>query len=175
MPVTRLDFATLHLRDALDLAILIEQEAQERYTEFADLLETHHTVEAAAFFRTMADYERQHAADLNARRTERFGDAPRTMSSAQIFDVEAPDYDAIRTYMGRRAALQVALVAEEKARDFFAAALPHVTDNEVKHLFAELRDEEIQHHDKVLGELAKLPRDPITSLDDPSDPPVAID
>ncbi len=37
------DFASLSLQDALDLAILVEEEAQERYLEFVDQMEQHHT------------------------------------------------------------------------------------------------------------------------------------
>ena len=42
-----IDFASLTLQDALDLAILIEEEAKERYEEFAENLSLHHTPEAA--------------------------------------------------------------------------------------------------------------------------------
>ena len=45
-----IDFASLSLQDALDLAILVEEEAQERYLEFVDQMEQHHTKEAAGFF-----------------------------------------------------------------------------------------------------------------------------
>jgi len=31
-----IDFASLSLKDALDLAVLVEEEARERYEEFAD-------------------------------------------------------------------------------------------------------------------------------------------
>ena len=47
---TKIDFANLSLMDALDLAIFIEEEAKERYTEFYDQIVVHHTPEAAAFF-----------------------------------------------------------------------------------------------------------------------------
>ena len=73
MPPT-IDFATLSLQDALDLAILIEEEAKERYEEFADQLAKHHTPEAAQFFQTMAGNEAKHGADLLMRRQALFGD-----------------------------------------------------------------------------------------------------
>jgi hypothetical protein len=56
-----IDFASLTLQDALDLAILIEEEAKERYEEFADNLSLHHTPEAAHFFTTMAGTQRSTA------------------------------------------------------------------------------------------------------------------
>ena len=49
-----IDFSALTLKDALDLAILIEEEARERYEDFADQMEQHHTPEAGRFFRFMA-------------------------------------------------------------------------------------------------------------------------
>ncbi len=42
-----IDYATLTLKDALDLAILIEDEARDRYTEFVDQMEIHHTPDSS--------------------------------------------------------------------------------------------------------------------------------
>jgi erythrin-vacuolar iron transport family protein len=70
------DFASLGLQDALDLAILVEEEAQERYLEFVDQMEQHHTKEAATFFAAMARNEQKHGEELRARRRSLFGDAP---------------------------------------------------------------------------------------------------
>ena len=58
------DFASLDLKDALDLAIMIEDEARERYEEFAEQMEAHHTPEAARFFRFMSSNEEKHRAEL---------------------------------------------------------------------------------------------------------------
>ena len=38
-----IDFANLSIKDALDLAVLVEEEAEERYRELADNLEFHNT------------------------------------------------------------------------------------------------------------------------------------
>lgn len=46
MATSGIDFATLSTQDALDLAILIEEEAEERYREFAHHMEVHHTPDA---------------------------------------------------------------------------------------------------------------------------------
>lgn len=168
-----IDFAALSLKDALDLAILIEEEARERYEEFVDQLELHHTAEAAEFFRHMAVNETKHGDELSARRRELFGDAPRAVSRAMLWDVEAPEYHQARVFMSARHAMEVALDAETKAHDFFAAALQHVTDPEVKALFEELRDEEIEHQQLVGQHLAKLPPDDDVNPDDYADEPVS--
>ncbi|MBI4957041.1 MAG: ferritin family protein [Myxococcales bacterium] len=158
MSTTRgIDFAHLSLKDALDLAVLVEEEAQERYDEFTHQMKTHDTPAAASFFAFMSGNEKKHGDELRARRLELFGDAPRTVKRAMIFDVEAPDYDQARAFMSARQALTAALESETKAHAFFVAALPAIQDPKVRALFAELRDEEVQHQMLVKAELAKLP------------------
>lgn len=154
-----IDFTTLALVDALDLAILIEDEAKDRYEEFADQMELHHTAEAATFFRTMAVNETKHGTELTERRQKLFPTAPRTVTREMLWDVEAPGYDEARVFMSARQAMEVALNAEIKAHDYFDAALKHVSDPDVKALFTELRDEEIEHQDMVKAVMAKLPPD----------------
>jgi erythrin-vacuolar iron transport family protein len=168
-----IDFTRLSLQDALDLAILIEEEAQERYEEFAHQMKTHHTPDAARFFTFMAGNEAKHGSELAARRQMLFKNAPVAVTRAMLFDVEAPDYDQARAFMTPRAAMQAALQSEEKAYAFFAAALPRIDNVEVKALFAELRDEEVEHQNLVRAELAKLPPDSDVRPDDFEDEPTA--
>jgi rubrerythrin len=168
-----IDFASLSLQDALDLAILVEEEAQERYLEFVDQMEQHHTKEAAGFFASMAKNEQKHGEDLRARRRSLFGDAPGRMKRSMLWDVEAPDYDQPRAFMSARQAMQVALVSETKAHEFFVNALPHIADAEVKRLFQELRDEEVLHQSLVREALRNLPEGDEPDAADYEDEPVA--
>jgi rubrerythrin len=172
MPPT-LDFAMLSLKDALDLAILIEEEAKDRYVEFCENLAVHHTADAAQFFKTMAGNEAKHGEDLTMRRESLFPNAPRTVTRAMLWDVEAPDYDASRMFMSARQAMEVAMACEVKAHDFFAAALAYVTDPEVKALFEELRDEETEHKRLVQDILDRIPDTPADDPDTYADEPVA--
>jgi rubrerythrin len=149
-----LDFSTLSLQDALDLAILIEDEAKERYEEFAENLSLHHTPDAAGFFVTMAGNEAKHGADLSARRRALFGTAP------------------MRVIMTARQAMEVALESEVKAHDFFDAALAFVHDPDVRTLFEELRAEETEHQDLVKAVMAKLPDHDDAAADFEPDEPV---
>ncbi|MFO0648993.1 MAG: ferritin family protein [Polyangiales bacterium] len=175
MDKTRLiDFATLTLRDALDLATLVEEEAKERYGEFADQMDAHHNPEAATFFRFMLKVETIHEGKLATRRMSLFGDAPRNVRREMIFDIEAPEYDEVNASMTVRHALQASLRAEQKAHAFFEAALARVTDPEARVLFVELRDEEFEHQRLVEKELAKLPPDAPISGDAFADDPVAL-
>jgi rubrerythrin len=173
MAIQGIDFTKLSLMDALDLAILVEDEAQERYEEFAEQMEQHRTPEAAKFFRYMVENEAKHGRELLARRVQRFGDTPRAVTRAMIFDIEAPDFDAARAFMSPRRAMEAALASEVKAHGFFVAALPALQDAEVRALFEELRDEEVLHQTLVKVELAKLPPDSGLSDEDFVDEPAA--
>lgn len=168
-----LDFGRLDLRDALDLAILIEEEAGERYLEFAQQLENQHTTEAAAFFRTMVANEAKHGEELAKRRKDLFAQAPRRVDRSLLWDVEAPEYEKARAFMSQRQALDVALESERKARSFFVNAVQHVADPEVKRLFRELAEEEALHEKLVAAELSKLPPESDIDQSDYADEPVA--
>ena len=167
------DFSSLSLQDALDLAILVEEEAQERYLEFVDQMELHHTGEAARFFATMAANERKHGEELRAQRRSLFGDAPTRMRRAMLWDVEAPDYDQPRAFMSARQAMEVALAPETKAHEFFVQAIPHLHDPGVKRLFQELRDEEVLHQELVREAMRRLPEGKEPDAGDYEDEPVA--
>jgi rubrerythrin len=152
-----IDFAALSVKDVLDLAILVEEEAEERYRELADNLEFHNTTEAAKFFRYMVTCEAGHGADLSAKRKELFGNAPVSVERSMLWGVEAPDYEVAKTFMTLQDALQVALAAEKKAFDFFDGAVSEVEDAAVRELFVALRQEEVEHMQMVRDQMKKAP------------------
>ncbi len=168
----KIDFAQLTLKDALDLAIIIEEEAKERYEEFVDQMAKHRTLEAEEFFRSMVVNEAKHEAELTNRRNSLFEGEPRQVKRSMIWDVEAPDYDQTRAFMSVRQAMNVALQCEIKAHDYFAAALPHIQNPDVRALFEELRDEELLHQEMVRKQIEKLPPgpdiDPEAFIDEPT-------
>jgi rubrerythrin len=170
-----IDFEKITLMDALDLATLVEQEAKERYSEFAHQMTTHHNPDAARFFLRMIQIESTHELRIAARRKKLFGDVPPTVRREMIFDIEAPEYDEARSDMTVRRALEAALTSEKKAFDFFDAAAKRVKDPGVLELFTELRAEEEEHQGYVVAELAKLPPDPENDGSAYEDEPVAID
>lgn len=157
--ITRIDPARLGLKDALDLAILMEEEAAERYQDFADQLRTHGTPAAAALFAALADEETRHGQELATRRRSLFGDDRRTVTRAMLWDVEAPAFDQASAFMNIRAALTVALEAERKAQAFFAGLVPVAADPQARALFAELEAEEVAHVRRVRIALDGLERD----------------
>jgi rubrerythrin len=168
-----IDFASLSLQDALDLAVLVEEEAEERYLEFVDQMEQHHTPEAARFFAAMAKNEEKHGAELRERRRALFGDTPSRMKRSMLWEVEAPDYDQSRAFMSARQAMEVALRSEVKAHEFFVNAIPYIADPEVKRLFQELRDEEVLHQSLVREAMRNLPPAEEGDPGDYEDEPVA--
>jgi rubrerythrin len=171
MTTRGLDYASLTLCDALDLAVLIEEEACERYEEFTDQMELHRSPDAARFFRFMAENEEKHRVELAVRRKQLFADQPTRVRREMLFDIEAPEYDQARAYMTAREALETALVSERKAWAFFDHTLPHVKDEAVRALFEELLAEELHHQELVEKELAKLPPDDPFRQEDFEDEP----
>lgn len=165
-----IDFKSLTLQDALDLAILIEEEAQERYESFTKQVGGRYPGDAADMFRMMAGNEAKHRAELVERRRKLFGDAPPRVTTSQLDDVEAPDRGAPRVFMSARQAMEVALASEVKAYEYFGAALPHLADPQVKALFQELQGEELQHQALVKARLEKLPPGPDLEESDADEP-----
>jgi rubrerythrin len=154
---TRLDLSKLSLKDALDLAILVEQEAHQRYQMFSSQLGRTGGYDAGAFFAKMAEYEAKHGHKLETRRKALFGGAPARVTLGDLFDVEAPGMGAPRRGMSTVQAFEVGMTAEKKAYDFYDMAMQGITDPEVRELFSELRDEETAHLEMLREQMAKLP------------------
>jgi erythrin-vacuolar iron transport family protein len=172
-PVTggKLDFTKLDLRDALDLAILIEQEALERYQDFSTQVGGRYPGDAADVFKEMAGYEAKHRDTLVAERKKLFPRNSCRVKPEMIEDVEAPDRGKPRVFMSPRDAMEVALESEEKAHDFFAEALQHVKDRKVKKLFTELMQEEKQHQTFLKKKMRGLPKGPDIEESEADEPP----
>ncbi len=168
---TRLDFSTLSLMDALDLATLIEVEAYKRYTQFAERLGSSSDDDAASVFQSMAVNENKHGEEIAERRVALFGDVRPNVKLDDLFDIEAPDFGASRQDLSVREAYEVALSSEKKAFDFYDRALRHVNHPEVRSLFEELRDEEAEHVRLVEEMIAKLPPSARTAPRDEDDSP----
>ena len=169
---TRLDLSRLSLMDALDLATLIEAEAYERYKVFASQLGHTGGYDAGSFFATMAENEAKHGRELETRRKTLFGDAPARLTLDDLFDIEAPEMGAPRRGMSTVQAFDVGLTAEKKAYDFYDMALPGITNPEVRILFTELRDEEVEHIELLREAMAKLPSSASVEVEfDPDETP----
>jgi erythrin-vacuolar iron transport family protein len=152
-----INFAELDLRGAFDLAIMIEEDAQLRYQDFAKLLGTRDELGAAAVFRAMAINEAKHRNDLESRRRIKFRHDPRIeISVLDQGEGEAPDESELTPSMTARDALDVCLRAEIRAYDFYAGALPYVQDPDVRVFFEELKEEEVEHQELLRKKIAEL-------------------
>lgn len=155
-----LDFTALSLQDALDLAILVEEEARLRYQEFAGQVGGRYPGDAADVFAAMAANEAKHGAQLQERRKALFGDAPARVRIDQLDDAEAPHRGKPRVFMSARQAVEVAIEAEQKAEAFFEQAAKAARDAETRALFEELRAEEKEHQKMLRSKLRRLPTGP---------------
>jgi hypothetical protein len=119
----------------------------------------------------MVTCEAKHGQELSAKRKELFGDQPVSVDRSMLWDVEAPGFEAAKSFMTLQDALDVAMAAETKAFEFFDGALPEVTDPEVRELFTELRQEEVEHMQMVRDQMNKIPdgdgHDPADFADEP--------
>ena len=115
---TRLDLSKLSLMDALDLAILIEVEARDRYKKFSTQLGPRGGYDPASFFASMAENEAKHGREILERRERLFGNTPPNVTIEDLFDTEAPEVGAIRMTMSTKQAFEIGIQAEKKAYDF---------------------------------------------------------
>jgi erythrin-vacuolar iron transport family protein len=155
----RIDFAKLSLRGAFDMAIMIEEDAELRYREFMKQVAD---PGAAAFFGEMVVNERKHRHELEARRRVVFrNDAPRIEISVMDEEemdgsIEAPDASEILPRMSAREAMETALRAEKRAHEFYAGAIPHIVDSDVRAFFQELAQEEVEHQEMLQAKIDAL-------------------
>lgn len=164
------------LQEFMALALAMENEAVERYTDFADTMETHNNPEVAALFRRMAGYEAKHAAQIMYQMN--WTEAPPVPpGTAKWPDLEAPETvpsDAVHYLMQPWHVLQLALAAEQRAEKFFAQIAAVATDESVRRAALELRAEEAGHVALVKSWLDKVPPPDRNWAEDP-DPPRYID
>jgi len=158
---TTIDFASLTPADALDLAILIEEEARQRYLELIDLVaDAGGDPEALRFFETMAHHEQNHAHRLMERRDRLYADAPPRVNAAVLERLGGIETAGPAAVFSLRAGLEAAMAAERQAESFFRRALREATDSEVRRLFEELAEEEVEHQRVVAAHLAVVDESP---------------
>jgi rubrerythrin len=151
------DFGKIGLRGAFDFAIMIEEDAQNRYAELARLLGDE-PGGAGDVFRMMVLTEGKHRSELVARRDALFrDDAPRIEISVLDEGPERPDVADDELPSTSREALEVALAAEERAHAFYRTVIPQVRDREVRAFFLALMEEESEHQALLARKIAGLP------------------
>ena len=161
------------LEEFMSQALVMEREAVERYTEFADALEMHNNDEVAKLFRTMAGYEAKHAEQIMAQ----MGWDKDPMPPTQLMHwpgltagPETVPIDEVHYLMQPWHALQLALAAEKRAEAFFAVLAKMAVSGPIRKAALELQAEEAEHVALVQAWIAKTPLPDENWANDP-DPP----
>lgn len=152
----------------------MELEAQERYTDLADQMDTHNNDDLAKVFRMLAWVEGLHAREIKNRmkgmEVPKIGSLDFNWPNQE--SPEALDLGDMHYMMTPRQALLLALRAEQDAAAFFTGLRDGADDPTVKALAREFAEEESEHVELVLKELEKYPDTGATPIDD-MDPPIA--
>ncbi|HWI83981.1 ferritin family protein [Ramlibacter sp.] len=150
----------LTLEEFMAQALAMEREAVDRYSDFADMLETHNNQEVADLFRTMAGYEAKHAQQIMQEMGWTQPPPPPPGMPHTMPGMEAPEampLDEVHYLMQPWHALQLALAAEKRAQSFFAVLARMATTDAVRRAALELQAEEAGHVALVQEWLDKVP------------------
>lgn len=153
-------------------AYALEVEASERYSEFADAMETHNNREVAELFRKLARIENLHAEHI----LEEMGwsSAPQPPSSGWKWEgLEGPEtaeHTDLHYLMQPYHALQIALHNERRAEAFFADLVKKAPSGRVRDAAKEMVAEETEHV-RLVGEWLKRTPKPDTDWAVDLDPP----
>ncbi len=151
-------------------AIAMEEEAAQRYEEFADAMELHNNGEVAAMFRKLAGIEARHADELMAQRGwTSLPLLPRIAFEGFEGAETAPGSD-VHYLMTPWHVLELALANEERAVRFFAHLAEIAADETIRHAAQEMRAEEEEHVALVKAWMDKVERPAEDWANDP-DPP----
>lgn len=148
-----------NISELLARALALEEEAAERYAELAEVMATHNNPEAAELFTRMAAIEQRHVDEINRQITVRaLTDLP--VGSYRWAGLEGPettDHADLHYLMTPRQALSLALLNEQRARDYYTAIAERAADPEVVELASELAQEEREHVEWVEQWLQRFP------------------
>ncbi len=151
-------FISLTSQEALHVAVFIEERNAEVYHHFSEMFVEFRDVqslEVARVFWDMAAEERRHSTLLQRRYMERYGNRPCALTEDDLQElIEVPrlesgnlfdDYTDPAKSNPRERALQVALVAENHARQFYAELAAVTTDLKLRELYREFAEFEKDH------------------------------
>jgi rubrerythrin len=160
-------FASLDPQEALHVAIFIEERNAGIYHRFAEMFTEFHdaeSMEIASVFRDMAVEEKRHSSMLQLKYQERFGNTRCSLTEEDLQEmIEVPrleDGDVFANtgttqLSARERALQVALVAEKSAQDFYSKLVELTEDGPLRRLYTELsvmEDGHVGFMQKILAE-----------------------
>jgi rubrerythrin len=161
--------------DFMAHAYAMEAEAAERYAEFADSMEVHNNREVAELFRKLSRIEQRHADQI----FEQMGwkQSPVASANYRWEGTEGPetaDPTELHYLMQPYHALQIALLNEKRARDFFAHLAKLTTNAGVRKGALEMQEEEAEHV-RLIEEWLKRTPVPDSNWETDPDPPMLSD
>jgi rubrerythrin len=153
----------------LAYAIALEREAQDRYLELADMMESHLNIETSQVFRDMARFSKMHGDEI-AERAKNV-ELPKLKSWEYRWRVphEVGDDDGIHYLMEPYHALQYARENEIRGMNFYKNVAEESEDAEVRRLGTDFANEEKEHVEALDRWIEKTPR-PSTNWMEDSDP-----
>jgi rubrerythrin len=162
--------------ELMAFAYALELEAAERYAEFADSMEAHNNREVAELFRKLARIEHKHAEQILEEM--RWTAPPRPPAGGYQWEgLEGPetaDFATLHYLMQPYHALEIALVNEKRAFEFFSSLVRRATTEKVKRAAKEMAAEEAEHVRLIEAWLKKVPV-PDARWDVDLDPPRYVD
>jgi len=155
-------------------AMMIEQEAVERYREFAAYMAEYGNAAVANLFGRLAEFEAEHAFHL-AKRTAGMALPKLARGDHAWLENDAPVPDAhafVMRMLTPRLALEIALRAEERAQAFFDRVLEEASDAGIREVARDMARDKQSHIDRVREELARVPTPYRPSEEQPGDPTI---
>lgn len=158
--------------DFMVQAYAMENDARDRYTEFADQMDVHNNPEVAQFFRKLARIEGLHAVkivkEMGWRKLPsaseawmwRQSEAPESVPSGDLHYLMRPWH-----------ALELALDCEQRAVSFFTGITRSTAPADVKRIAREMAAEE-REHVRLIQEWMKKVEQPDAAWDRDPDPPL---
>ena len=165
------EFTSLTPQEALHVAIFIEERNAELYQQFAELFaefKDPDSLEIAQVFWDMANEERSHGTMLQERYFDRYGTQACVVTEEDICEMlEVPKLESSElftvgrghaTVAPRKAALKVALEAEETAMRYYAHLVERTPDRNLRSMYAELANFEADHTEFLRRKLNEAKR-----------------
>ncbi len=161
--------------ELMTYAYAMETEAAERYTEFADAMESHNNPEVAELFRKLARIEQLHGEQVL--QAMGWATPPQHSGEFRWLGTEAPESGEraeLHYLMHPYHALRIAHQNEQRAFDFFGRVARSAGNTAVRKAAAEIEEEEREHVHLIEEWLKRTPKPPSDWAFDP-DPPLGVE
>jgi rubrerythrin len=157
--------------DFMSRAYTMELEATERYTQFAEQLETHNNREVASLFRKLAEIEKLHAKRILEEM--QWPSVPALAPAYAWEGAEGPEtapFDSLHYLMQPWHALEIALRCEREAQKYYAGIAASRAPKPVRDAAREMAAEEAEHVRLIKAWMTRVPK-PEAGWDEDPDPP----